>query len=275
MSWHESIDTDAICWHDYLAWINRLPVATFPACDQLNSVVPEDLRTASGARVQFICSSTHAEGSYEDRIYTSGQISTRRDSWHDLFNALVWLRFPKIKAAINNLHFQAQSTPHGRGRLRDALTLFDECGVLVISSNEELLSAIGKRDWHSIFQVHTQAWGSEITLATFGHAMLEKYLTPYKSMTANALLVKIPAKAASMPRDQLLGVLDLEIARKILEKGILNSPTRLTPLPLAGVPDWIFPTPQTNEFYTDMNVFRPAPGQFNVAPNLLVKLDIS
>ena len=183
------------------------------------------------------------------------------------------MRFPKIKAAINALHFEAQTTPQGRGRLRDALTLFDECGVMVVSSCAEPLSAIAQRDWNSIFQKQAQAWHSDIVLVTFGHAMLEKYLAPYKSMTANALLIHTSVNTDAIPRDRLLALLDTAIAEKILDKDALSNPSRLTPLPLAGIPDWNLSTPQTREFYADQNVFRPAPEQFNATRILRVQLE--
>src|SRR5690349_17510328 len=31
---------------------------------------------------------------YETRCFLTGELETRENSWHDLFNALVWLTFP-------------------------------------------------------------------------------------------------------------------------------------------------------------------------------------
>ncbi len=38
---------------------------------------------------------------YEQRILEHGGIATRERNWHDLLNALVWLRYPKLKRALN------------------------------------------------------------------------------------------------------------------------------------------------------------------------------
>lgn len=273
MQWRHKINADADYWRDYRPYLDRLPADTFPGCNQLNSLLPDGLQTASGARLQFVCSTEHGQGDYEKRIYTSGQVSTRPDSWHDLFNALVWLRFPRIKSALNSLHFQARSGPHGRGRLRDALTLFDECGVILLSNQNELLTAVAQRDWHETFCAQANAWHNDMTLATFGHAMLEKYLAPYKSMTANALLVEVNTNIAATPRDRLLSMLDAALAKKILEDKALKHPRNLSPIPLAGVPGWTFSEPQSDEFYADETVFRPAPDAL-VATGIL-QLDLS
>src|SRR5438874_9678511 len=38
---------------------------------------------------------------YEQRIAARGEIATRAGNWHDLLNALVWLRFPQLKQVLN------------------------------------------------------------------------------------------------------------------------------------------------------------------------------
>ncbi len=43
---------------------------------------------------------------YESRIYLKGELQTRLKNWHDYFNAMCWLQFPKIKSALNALHFE-------------------------------------------------------------------------------------------------------------------------------------------------------------------------
>jgi hypothetical protein len=37
----------------------------------------------------------------------SGEVATRPDNRHDLFNALIWLAFPRSKAAMNRRHHEA------------------------------------------------------------------------------------------------------------------------------------------------------------------------
>ena len=57
---------------------------------------------------------------YEIHLFETGQVHTRPDSKHDLFNALAWLAFPQTKARINALHAREIAREGGkRGRLRD------------------------------------------------------------------------------------------------------------------------------------------------------------
>ena len=71
----------------------------------------------------------------------TGRVPTRANL-HDLFNALIFLRFPKAKAKLNSCsqrQLQADGVGPVRGPLRDAATLVDE--------NAYCLSAI---EWTSL-----------------------------------------------------------------------------------------------------------------------------
>lgn len=80
---------------------------------------------------------------YETRIAGRGQIATRADNWHDLFNALVWARYPTIKRALNRQQCRhiAAMAPGQRNRAQAALTQFDESGVIVRVREPALLRA--------------------------------------------------------------------------------------------------------------------------------------
>ena len=93
---------------------------------------------------------------YEPQIYLTGEIQTRFKNWHDLFNALVWLSFPRAKAMLNQLHFQEllrekQTKVVQRGALRDAATLFDESGVVVVTSDRNLAKLLIDHEWKALF----------------------------------------------------------------------------------------------------------------------------
>jgi len=238
----------------------------FPGCDQLNSLLPDGLKSQGGHPIRFVSSAELDDEAYELRIYTTGQVSTRASNWHDLFNALVWMRFPHIKMAMNALHYRAwsQQSEGSRGKLRDALTLFDECGVLVISNHVELLTALSERQWSTAFQHLRTQWDTQPQVAITGHAMLEKYLSPYKAMTAKALLLHTHHEYTD--RNALLGFLDQAIAAQLLSGDILTKPASLAPLPLAGIPGWWTDAIQDGHFYNDINVFRSPPGNLAPAP---------
>jgi hypothetical protein len=141
--------------------------------------------------------------------------------------------------------------------LRDALTLFDECGIIVYSNKPELLKLVAQRCWTNAFQADDFKTGVQLSIC--GHAMLEKYLAPYKSMTAKALLISTPGDFQQLPREEQLNRLDRVIAKRMLAGELLNKPACLTPLPLSGIPGWWPGEAQDDEFYGDLQVFRPPP----------------
>ena len=249
-------------WQDILPFLDRLSGHGFPTCTQLNALLPEDLRSAGGHAIRFVDSEQLDDDGYEHRIYTSGRVSTRPDSWHDLFNALMWMRFPQIKTAMNKLHDMAgaETKSGSRGALRDALTLFDECGVIVFSDRLDLLRALAERRWYDAFG--SDAFSTSVGLSLCGHAMFEKYLSPYKAMTAKALFVHVDAGFMKLSRPEMINLLDRQIAEQFLTGDIMTQPASLSPLPLAGVPNWWPMDEQEDElFYSDLQVFRPAPAE--------------
>jgi hypothetical protein len=261
------IDPSLPYWHDYLPLLRHLADQEFPNCNQLNSLLAEGLSSEDGHKICFVPSHLLDDEPYERRIYNSGRVSTRPGNWHDLFNAMVWMRFPAIKTAMNacHLHAWSEGTEGNRGQLRDALTLFDECGVIVFSSNMEILQVLAERCWNDAF-LHDD-FHAEAGLAICGHAMLEKYLSPYKSMTAKALLIHVDSDFLALPRPEILKHLDDEIARRLLAGEILTKPACLAPLPLAGVPGWWPCAEQSDtEFYADLQVFRRPPVNLLPAP---------
>ena len=244
-------------WQEFLPFLNRFAGQDFPSCAQLNALLPDGLCSADGHAIGFVDSGQLDEDGYEHRIYTSGRVSTRPGCWHDLFNALIWMRFPHIKTAMNCLHFQSGAglKSGSRGHKRDALTLFDECGVIVFSHRLEILEALAQRRWSDAYLAET--FRSSTGIAICGHAMLEKYLSPYKTMTAKALLIHTDAAFMELSRADQLEYLDRKVAESMLGGHILNKPSCLSPLPLAGVPGWWPKAEQEDDgFYTDLQVFR-------------------
>ncbi len=258
-------------WADYQPLLNQLKGTQITPCEQLNALLPDGLETGNGQPIRFVPSTELDDSAYEQRIYTTGRVSTRPDNWHDLFNALVWMRFPRIKVAMNTLHvrYWAKQSGGTRGRVRDALTLFDECGVIVFSRRRGWLDALAERRWADAFTAEN--FRTEVGLSISGHAMLEKYLAPYKSMTAKALLVQISPAARELPREEILTVLDREISERMLAGTLMTEPACLTPLPLAGVPGW-WPDDEQNKtaFYDDPAVFRAPPS--NLEPVAILEL---
>ena len=69
---------------------------------------------------------------YEQRIFDTGEVVTRPNDWHDFFNALVWAVYPRTKTRHECPIFSGGRRGGAEtGAVRDALTQFDECGVVV------------------------------------------------------------------------------------------------------------------------------------------------
>jgi hypothetical protein len=204
---------------------------------------------ASDTPVEFVPHTALPEGqAYEHFIYTTRQVPTR-DNLHDLLNGLAWLVFPHTKARLNALQYgelAASGVQSTRGPLRDALTLFDENAALW-QAPAELVDALRTKDWQHAFTTLRPLW-QQAQPVLFGHALLEKLVSPYKSITAHVFT----AQAASL----LIATKDWDtaIAEQLSATSLVPKP--FLPLPLLGVPGW-WPANETPEFYDDLQVFRP------------------
>lgn len=219
--------------------------------------------TASGLPLRFVpqCGKpAEFSAGYEPRVYLRGELQTRSDNWHDLFNALVWLTFPKAKAAINARHYHLQreraALGQGRGALQDALTLFDESGVIVVCSNPELCDLLKDFRWKTLFWERRKEVISDMRFVLFGHSLYEKALKPYPGMTGKGLLFPVDEDFLRQPAASRIAHLDAMLAQAIETPGSLSGGRDFSPVPLLGVPGW---TPHNEEpsYYEDTRHFRP------------------
>ena len=194
---------------------------------------------------------------YESRIYLAGELQTRLENWHDYFNALCWLQFPNIKSALNALHFEASKNRQrgtNRSPVENAITLFDECGAVIVADDDSLLEMIRNHEWKTLFRDNKEEFGQRIQCYVVGHAMYEKALSPYLGMTTHSVLVKQGSDFfQKTDLEQLVAidriVSDLWINRKI------HQPKDLQPFPLLGVPGW-WHEEQDEAFYANVEYFR-------------------
>jgi hypothetical protein len=247
-------------WYGYRSLLGRLGDGGFPGPQRLNSLLPADVRSGGGKPLRFVPASSVPSVDYERHIFETGEVSTREDSWHDLFNALAWCRLPKLKAAMNALHHAHLHEDHGgcRGPQRDALTLLDESGAIVVGSERALLEALSRRDWKRAFVDLRPCWAGDTRAVICGHALLEKLLAPYKSVTAHILLLFVDSSAMSRSEESFWDWLDRALAAGLRTR-LCRSPADLSPLPLMGIPHWRSPAVQDSAFYADVTVFRPPP----------------
>ncbi|MEJ8813526.1 DUF3025 domain-containing protein [Variovorax ureilyticus] len=186
---------------------------------------------------------------YEAFIHRTACVPTR-DNLHDFFNGLMWLHFPETKRRLNELQ-AAEIARDGigatRGRVRDALTLFDENGA-VLDAPEPLWHALRARDWRGLFVTQRSLW-RDARLLVFGHALLEKLTAPRKAATAHVLIA-----AGEMDSHALD---DATIAASLHPAHLATKP--FTPLPVLGVPGWCVQN-ENFSFYDDSEIFRPRRG---------------
>ena len=84
----------------YRALIETLELArALPALDALNALAAaRGTAQARGLPLRFCVPDGRLSArDYETHILHTGQVPTRADTWHDVLNALVWLRFPRFK----------------------------------------------------------------------------------------------------------------------------------------------------------------------------------
>ena len=263
----EGLDTRHPGWFGYRELLARLPGPGFPSAGWLSRLLPPGVASGSGRPLCFVPASGLPGVPYERHIYETGEVPTREDDWHDLFNGLVWSRLPRLKAAMNAQHYAQldQQRDGRRGPLRDALTLLDESGALVVSRHRRLLDALAQRDWSGAFQEKRDAWSAGTAVVLCGHALLDKLRLPYKAITAHALLLHGDPPTASQSTDEWFARLDTLLARRLLA-GLCSHPSELSPLPLMGLPDWWREEPQDDGFYADSGVFRTPPRGLEPAP---------
>ena len=246
--------------HDLLA---RLPQERFPSLDDLNTLARErGVRTGSGAPLTFVPVAASGKGldsQYEVRVFRTGEVPTRNDGWHDLFNALAWLAFPRTKATLNRHHHDELVRRWGeptRGTVRDVLTLFDEGGVVVTCAAPPLARLLAEFQWKELFWTRRHEAIAAMRFLVFGHAILERAFAPYKDVTAKALVIDVAHAALALPLAALVDLLDARAADHFARPESLASTRTLHPLPVLGIPGWA-PENEDPAFYDDERVFRP------------------
>ena len=235
-------------WADYRDLLAR---STWPDIAELNA------RRAGADSPLFVAQTRQLEVEnlhYELRIAQRGEISTRERNWHDLLNAMIWLRFPALKSALNKRQVDeiAVAGPKTRTRAQYALTHFDEGGVIVVLRERRLLDAWNAHDWHVLFWRERAAWrDGSARVIVFGHALLEHALKPPTLLVGKSITVfeEGPSPAAS-------GDISIRVATEIAAGTILNDPQEMRPLPLSGIPGW-HDDNEVESFYSTAACFRP------------------
>ena len=241
-----------------------LPQIGWPNVELLNDMADgcgQRIVNARGQRIQFveqISRPAHFEDGFEPRTFLEGEVMVRPLNWHDLFNALSWMTYPTSKAVINARHYAELTSRSGSDRTAtgDALTLFDEDGLVVLSSDPELLDLLREFRWKELFWTRRDEVRHNVRFLIFGHAMAEKALDPFVGMTGKALLFRVPDETIRLQGSDLNKVADQLVAGRINDPENLTHGRALAPLPVLGVPGW-WPENENAIFYDDTTYFRP------------------
>jgi hypothetical protein len=242
--------------------LSQLDPARWPDHEALSAAASQ-VKTSRGAVVRFVPPRPHTDRekrSYELHIAATGEVETRHDNWHDLFNALVWITYPKAKAAINAQHaviLSERGEPEAlrRGPERDALTVFDEGGVIVASSSPAMTRLIVDFEWKELFWHRRDELLATTRFLAFGHALYEKALDPFIGMVAKTVFVPVDARFASLPVEGQVAIADDSLARHFADRANFAKAKLMAPMPVLGIPGWHASTADES-FYDDPLHFR-------------------
>lgn len=222
--------------------------ADWPDVQHLNHLWQAPINS-QGLNYRFVAQESISDQQhYEQRIFDQAIISTRSQNWHDLFNAMIWMKFPKIKAALNARQVQdiAESGSKQRTRSQCAMTHFDEAGAIIRLADSEMLGFWNEHDWPAFFGAWphvAEAGGIQVWL--FGHSIYEHALNPDIALVAKAIVLDSKQSIKDLDIDQWL-------ALRIIDQHCLMDPQELRPIPLSGIPFW-------HPWYGQSNFFQRVP----------------
>jgi len=229
---------------------------TLQDCNALLAAYETPITVQRGLPLRFVaheCGKLPFEAQYEPRCYLKGEVPTRAHNWHDLFNALVWLTFPRAKAAINARHYHALTEAildkgtadatlappsSERGAVRDMNTLFDESGVVVVSADAELTALLHDFKWQELFWERREQMQAKMGFYVLGHGLYEKALRPYIGMTGQGLALAVEQEFFDWPLSRRLAHMDGLLANYLAAPQHCRSTRELSPVPLLGIPGW-------------------------------------
>ena len=239
----------------------------WPARDALQRSLDRDgdpVSTASGLPLRLAPAGGRKrsfEERYEARVHLKGEMVFRDRDWHDLLNLLVWLTFPRAKAALNARHFAALAAQRAagmsnRGPAQDALTLVDEGGVIVATCDDELCRLLREWRWKELFWGNRERLKAGMRFILFGHALYEKALQPFIGITGRGVLLEVEPGLLARPVGEQIAVLDARLAAHVYDSRNMTATHELAVVPILGVPGW-HPDNEREEFYDDTGYFRP------------------
>jgi len=255
-SWHVMTKTAPVLWKGLQATLTRFHDK--PDIKSLNDAATADgILNARALPIRFAEQTTPCgQRDYETQIHERGLIPTRPGHWHDIFNACMWLTYPKTKAALNAVHLR-QPQAGQRSPASDAATLFDESGAVLIGPDPRLASYLINHDWKTAFVTERHLWQTH-HLLIIGHSVLEKLANPYPGMIAKVIYQPWAALSQSQLNHPPVG-LDDAIAKRWQADEFIR-PSQLFPLPVFGLPGADSQN-EAPDYYDNQTVFRIKSGR--------------
>ncbi len=235
---------------------------TVLSSDLFNALFDDNLNN-NGDSVLFVDQALLNESNlyYEAYIAKFKQVPSR-GNWHDFFNALVWSKLPNTKSTFNKLHNQ-EIGQHGekkRTPIRDRLTHFDECGLVIFTDNEQLKHDCADHNWADLFVKHKTSWAINTEIIIVGHAIWEMLLNPFIGLTGKARFIDVSTDTLRELSDDIsqqnYQQADYFINQHLAVNDVLSQSKPWLPLPVLGIPGWST-FPQTDEFYRNADYFMP------------------
>lgn len=156
---------------------------------------------------------------YDGRIALHGEVPCLDQSYHDLFNVLVWAAFPRAKRALHARQFRAlqgwlpaaaSRLPNRRTREQDALTVFDEGGSVLVTTRSLEIDAEPKR---------LEAGAACIL---FGHALMEHVAYGRSAVRSAAVVVSLDGELPS--GGALFDHVDEHVTQRLLDASQFTAP---------------------------------------------------
>lgn len=191
---------------------------------------------------------------YDSAIAEQGIVPTRPENWHDLFNALVWLTFPRAKRALHQRQWQAKRRRVEAGdedfsrrtKEQDTLTMLDEGGQLLVCEPcvAPALRPLADEDLPSRrARVQRLIDEGQVLQLIFGHGLLEQLLLEPKSIVAMSVVLPIEGvgaalhKACEMPastQGAFLEAVDRALEHELTSPGSLLHPSAYPGVEVSG-----------------------------------------
>jgi hypothetical protein len=221
-------------------WLARLDDgARFPSQDELSALYRERAAALGIAELRFVEAKKSRKKKprelpidptelYEGRVLVRHEVPTRSDDWHDLFNALSFVAFPRAKRALHARQYAIMTSrltpsctrlPNARTREQDALSLFDEGGIC-IAAPPALAAAM-----HEVDDVALRAalGRNEVRVIPFGHALYEHLVAGLPVPYGASQVVSLDEAKLNGPA--LLDELDLALGAALADPALFQLPS--------------------------------------------------